>query len=87
MCKTIEPKKMMKSLSGDMILPKFDEYKYNNMEKGIKPELILFWVRDTIAVVKKETQMLIESGDIDISNINRIDKLLVIIIVKEHFDF
>ena len=63
----------MKSLSGDMILPKFGEYKYNNMEKGSKPEHILFWMCDTVAVFKKETQLLIKSGDIDISNINRID--------------
>ena len=35
-----------------MILPKFDEYKYNNMEKESKPEHILFLVRDTVAVFK-----------------------------------
>ena len=71
--KMFEPENVMTSLSGDMILPKFGEYKYNNMEKGAKPEHILFWVRDTIAVFKKETQMLIGSGDIDILNISRID--------------
>ena len=54
-----------------MILPTFGEYKYNH-EKGSKPEHILFWVRDTVAVFKKETQLLIESSDIDISDINRI---------------
>ena len=63
----------MKSLSGDMILPTFGEYKYNNMEKGTKPGLILFWVCDNVAIFKKETQMLIDSGDINILNINRID--------------
>ena len=63
----------MKSLSRDMILPKFTEYKYNNIEKGTKPEHILFWIRDTVAVFKKQTQILIYSGDIDILNINRID--------------
>ena len=67
-----EPENIMKSLSGDMILPKFGEYKYYH-ETGSKPEHILFWVRDTVAVFKKETQLLIESGDLDISNINRID--------------
>ena len=50
-----EPENIMKSLSGDMIVPKFGEYKYNNMERGTKPELILFLVRDTLAVFKKET--------------------------------
>ena len=34
---------------------------------------IFFWVRDTVAIFKKETQLLIESSDINISNINRID--------------
>ena len=42
-------------------------------KKGSKPEHILFWVRDTIAVFKKEVYLLIESGDIDIPNINRLD--------------
>ena len=36
--KMFEIENIMKSLSGVMILPKFGEYKYNNMEKGIKPE-------------------------------------------------
>ena len=48
--KMFEPEHIMKSLSGDIILPKFGEYKYSNMEKGSKPENILFWVRDTVAV-------------------------------------
>ena len=39
----------MKSFSGDIILPKFGEYKYNN-EIGSRPEYILFWIRDTVAV-------------------------------------
>ena len=34
--------------------PKFGEYNYYH-ETGTKPELILFWVRDTVAVFKKET--------------------------------
>ena len=52
--KMFEPENIMKSLSGDMILPKFGEYKYNNMEKGSKLEHILFWVRDAVAVFRKE---------------------------------
>ena len=62
----------MKSLSGDMIIPKFGEYNYYH-EAGTKPELILFQVRDIVAVFKKETQLLIDSGDIDIYETNRID--------------
>ena len=65
--KIFEPENIMKSLSGDMILPKFGEYKYYN-EIGSKPEHILFWIRDTVTVFKKETQLLIES-DIDIIDI------------------
>ena len=42
----------MKSLSGDMILLKFGEYKYCS-ETGSKPKNILFWVRDTVAVLSK----------------------------------
>ena len=72
--KMFEPENVMTSLRGDMILSKFGEYKYNNMEKGTKPENILFWVRDTVAFFKKETQMLIDSGDIDILNISKIDR-------------
>ena len=35
----------MKNLSGDVILPKFGEYKYYH-ETGSKPEHIIFWVGD-----------------------------------------
>ena len=65
--KIFEPENIMKSLSGDMILPKFGEYKYYN-EIGSKPEHILFQIRDTVTIFKKETQLLIES-DIDIIDI------------------
>ena len=61
--KMFEPENIMKSLSGDMILPKFGEYKYNT-EQGSKHEHVLFWFRNTVALFKKETQLLIESGDI-----------------------
>ena len=60
--KIFKPENMMTSLSEDIIVPKFDEYNYNH-ETGTKPKLILFWVRNTVAVFKKETQLLIYSGD------------------------
>ena len=44
-----EPENMMKILSGGMIIPNFSEYNYYH-ESGSKPELILFWVRDTVAI-------------------------------------
>ena len=69
----------MKSLSRDMILSKLGEYKYYH-ETGSKPEHTLFSVRDSVAVFKKETQLLIESGDINLSDTNRID----IVVVGDH---
>ena len=62
----------MKSLSGDIKIPRFGKYNYYH-ETGTKPELILFWVRDTVAVFKKETELLIDSDQIDRSDMNRID--------------
>ena len=62
----------MKCLSGDMISQKFGEYRYYH-QIGSKPEHILFWVRDTVAVFKKETWLLVESSNIKLSNIDRID--------------
>ena len=70
--KMCEPESIMKSLSGDMILPKFDEYKYYN-EIGSEPEHILFWICDTVAASKKETHLLIESGYMNLFDIDRID--------------
>ena len=67
-----KPENIMKSLIGDMILPKFGEYKYYN-GIGSKPEHIPLWIRDTVAVFKKETQLLIEPIDINFSDIDRID--------------
>ena len=43
---------MMKRLSVDVVTQKFGTYNYYH-ETGTTPELILFWVRDTIAVFKK----------------------------------
>ena len=42
----------MKSLSGDMIIPKFGEYNYY-YETETKPKLILFWVYGTVSVLRK----------------------------------
>ena len=61
--KIFEPEHLMKALNGNMILPRFEEYHYYH-EAENKSELILFSVRDIITAYKKETQMLIDSGDI-----------------------
>ena len=63
---------IMKNLSEDVIISKFGEYNYHH-ETGFKLDLVIFWVRDTVAIFKKETGLLIDSDKIDISNINRID--------------
>ena len=67
-----EPENIMKRFSGNMILPKFGEYKYYT-ETERKTINILFWIRDSVAVFKKETQLLIEYGDINVSDIDSID--------------
>ena len=58
-----EPEKLMKRLSGNIIIPKFGECnEYHNTWS--KSELILFWILDIVDVYKKETQLLIDSGDL-----------------------
>ena len=47
-----ESEKLLKSLSGKMIIPKFGEYNYYH-ETGTKPELILFRVSNTVVVFNK----------------------------------
>ena len=44
-----------------MIAPQFDEYEYVH-EVGSKQELLLYWVRDSVAIFKKETTLLINSN-------------------------
>ena len=67
-----EPKYLMKALSDDMILSEFIEYNYYH-EARSKPELILFWVRDSVAVYKKSTQILMDYSDININKMNNTD--------------
>ena len=67
-----EPEYLMKALSGDIIIPKFEEYNYYHVAKS-KPEVILCWVRDIVDVYKKETQMLTDFSNIDINETSRID--------------
>ena len=69
----------MKVLNGDMILPKFGECSYYN-EAGSKPDFILFWARDIVAVYKKDTQMIINFSNIDINEMSRIH----IVVVGDH---
>ena len=43
----------MKSLSRDMIIPKFGEYKYYH-ETELNPDFILFWISGIATIFKKE---------------------------------
>ena len=55
-----------------MILLKFGEYKYC-IETKSKSEHIIFWVGDIVVLFTKETQFIIDSYDIDLSDIDRIE--------------
>ena len=46
----------MVDLRGEMIAPQFGEY-INTHETGTKPEFILYWVRDSTAIFKKEISL------------------------------
>ena len=46
----------MTDLCGEMNVPKFGEYKYIH-EIGSKPELILYSVRYSVAIFKKEISL------------------------------
>ena len=48
----------MTDLCGEIIIPPFREYKYIHKTDS-KPELILYWVRDSTATFKKEISLLI----------------------------
>ena len=50
--KLFEPESKMTNVCGEIILPRFGEYKFIH-EIGSKPELILYWVRDSVAILKK----------------------------------
>ena len=59
--KLFEPEKKMTDLYGEMIVPKFEEYRYVH-EISSKPECILYWGRDYIVIFKKEIGLLINSN-------------------------
>ena len=44
-----KPESEMTYLCGEMIVPRFGEYKYIH-EVGSKPEVILYWIRDSTAI-------------------------------------
>ena len=63
--KLFKPESKINDLCAEMIIPRFEEYKYIH-EIGSKLELILYWIRDYIAIFKKEISLLIKSNQIKI---------------------
>ena len=56
--KLFEPESKMVDFRGEIIVPQFREYKYIH-EIVSKPELILYWVRYSIAIFKEQISLLI----------------------------
>ena len=59
----------MKKLWGETIVPKFNEYSYI-CEDDSKPELIWFWIRTLITILKKKTIILIDYIKTNVMNMN-----------------
>ena len=70
--KLFEPESKMIDLCGEMIVPQFGEYKYIH-EVGSKPELIIYWIRDSTAMFKKEISLFVKSNIWNLDNLSRID--------------
>ena len=62
----------MTDLCGEIISPQSREYKYIH-EISSKPDLILYWVRDSVAIFKKEISLLINSIHLTVNEVSRID--------------
>ena len=58
-----------------MIVSQFEEYKYIH-ELGSKPKLMLYWVRDSVALFKKGIGLLIKSNHLKVDEISRIDVIV-----------
>ena len=70
--KLFEPESKMVDLRGEMIVPQFGEYK-DIRSIGSKPELILYWIRDSTEIFKKEISLLIKFHVMNVDDISRID--------------
>ena len=73
--KLFESKSKMTNLCGEMIVSEFGEYKYIH-EIGNKPELIVYWVCDSVEMFKKEISLLINSNQLKINEISKIDVIV-----------
>ena len=69
--KLFEPESKMTDSYSEMSVTQFGEYKYIH-EIGSKPELILYWIRDSVAMFKKKISLLINSNQIKINEISKV---------------
>ena len=67
-----KPESKIIDLCGEMIVSQFGECNYLH-ELDSKPELILHCVRDSTAIFKKEITLLINSKQLKVNEISRID--------------
>ena len=58
-----------------MTVPQSGEYKYIH-EVGSKPELTLYWIRESTAIFKKEISLLVKSTLINLDDISRINLII-----------
>ena len=65
----------MTNLCDVMNVPQFGEYKYTH-ELGSKPELIVYWVRDSSVMFNKEINLFINSNQLKFNEISRIDMIV-----------
>ena len=58
-----------------MTVPQSGEYKYIH-EVGSKPELNLYWIRESTAIFKKEISLLVKSTLLNLDDISRINLII-----------
>ena len=73
--KLFEPESKMTDLCGDMIVLQLGEYEYIH-EIVSKRELILYMIRDYVAIFKKEISLLITPNQLKVDEIFRIDEIV-----------
>ena len=66
----------MINLCGEMIVPQFGKYNYIH-ELDSRSEPILYWVRDSTAIFKKEVTLFINSKKLKVNEISRIDVIVI----------
>ena len=73
--KLIEPESKITDLCGEMIVPQFEEYKHIHKISN-KPDLILYYIRDSVTIFKKEISLLLKSNQLKVNEIFRIDVII-----------